>query len=117
MVADYLERRQELRLVLQVIDLRHPPTALDQAMFVYLQDLSVPRLVVANKLDKLKRSVVEQHRRAALAGLPGLAAQDLVLFSAETKQGVPELWRLIEAALGPEPGPPGMEEFSPGSLQ
>lgn len=102
-VAEYLERRKELQLVLQVVDLRHPPTALDQAMFEYLHDLRVPRLVVANKLDKLKRSVVEKHRRTTLAGLPGLAAHDLILFSAETKQGVPELWRLIRAALNQEP--------------
>lgn len=102
-VAEYLERRQELQLVLHVIDLRHPPTALDQAMFEYLQDLRVPKLVVANKLDKLKRSVIEKHRSTTLASLPGLAAQDLVLFSAETKQGVPELWRLIRAALNQEP--------------
>lgn len=98
-VAGYLEKRKELQLVLQVVDLRHPPTALDLAMFQYLQDLQLPRLVVANKLDKLKRSVVESHRRTTLAGLPGLTAEELVLFSAETKQGVSELWRLISTTL------------------
>lgn len=98
-VGEYLERRQQLCLVLQLVDLRHPPTELDQLMFSYLRDLGRSRLVVANKLDKLKRSVIESHRRQTLAALPGLAMQDLLLFSAETKQGVPELWRLLQDVL------------------
>jgi GTP-binding protein len=98
-VGEYLEQRSELRLVIQVVDLRHPPTALDQLMFKYLQDLGVPKVVVANKLDKLKRSVIERHRRAVLADLPGLSEPDLVLFSTETKQGVSELWNLISSKL------------------
>lgn len=98
-VGEYLEQRNELSLVVQVVDLRHPPTALDQMMFRYLQDLGVPKVVVANKLDKLKRSVIEQQRRAVLANLPGLSESDLVLFSTETKQGVSELWSLINPRL------------------
>ncbi len=102
LVANYLENRETLRLVLQVIDLRHPPTALDQDMFRYLHDLRRPRVVVANKLDKLKRSVVEKHQRQVLANLSGLATQDLILFSAATKQGVPELWQAVGTALQKE---------------
>lgn len=99
-VGEYLEQRDELCLVIQVVDLRHPPTALDQLMFKYLLDLGLPKLVVANKLDKLKRSVIEKQRHIILANLPGLTERDLILFSTETKQGVPDLWRLINAKQG-----------------
>ncbi|NLW16464.1 MAG: YihA family ribosome biogenesis GTP-binding protein [Firmicutes bacterium] len=101
LVGEYLETREELKLVLQVVDLRHPPTALDQAMFQYLQQLGRPQLVVANKLDKLKRSVLEKHRRVALANLPGLPSENLILLSAVTKQGIPELWSRINEVLNP----------------
>ncbi len=102
LVGEYLESRRPLKLVLQVVDLRHPPTALDQAMFRYLHDLERPRLVVANKLDKLKRSQIEKHRQEVLASLPGLAQEDLILFSAATKQGVAELWQAITHVLQQE---------------
>ena len=98
-VGDYLESREELRLVLQVVDLRHPPTALDQEMFQYLRALDVPRLVIANKLDKLKRGEIERQRKVILATLPGLSPEQLVLFSAETKQGVSELWSRVDGVL------------------
>lgn len=98
-VGDYLESREELRLVLQVVDLRHPPTALDQEMFQYLSELDVPRLVIANKLDKLKRGEIERQHKVVLATLPGLSPEQLILFSAETKQGVSELRLVLEVAL------------------
>lgn len=98
-VRQYLQSRRELRLVLQVVDLRHPPTPLDLDMFNYLVELNLPFLVVANKVDKLKRSAVERHRTQVLANLPNLSPQQLSLFSAVTKQGAKELWEGVRLAL------------------
>lgn len=95
-VGDYLQTRQELRLVVQVVDLRHPPSELDKHMRQFLLDLQLPQVVVANKLDKLKRSVIEKQRKIMLTNLPGLPREQLVLFSSTTKQGVSELWQLVE---------------------
>lgn len=99
MVRDYLLSREELRLVVQVVDVRHPPTSLDQEMHQFLSTIRTPKLVVANKLDKLKRSEVEQKRRTVLNGLSGLAQDRLILFSAETKQGVEAVWQQIGSVL------------------
>lgn len=100
LLAGYLLHRQELRLVVQVIDFRHPPTDLDQQMFAHLSQLQIPRLVVANKLDKVKRSLWEKQRRSVLASLPGLEADDLLLFSAVSRQGVEEVWQQMRLRCG-----------------
>lgn len=99
MVADYLAKRRPLKLIIHLIDFRHPPTALDMKMHDFLVGTSTPKLVVANKLDKVAKSKWEVHRKAILAALPGLHPAALLLFSAETKQGVTELWDIISANL------------------
>lgn len=99
MISNYLFTRQQLGLVLQVIDFRHPPTALDQEMHTLLRSLSTPKLLVANKTDKVARSQWAKHQSGILANLPGLSPGQLVLFSTETKQGVDEVWRQISGIL------------------
>ena len=99
MVTDYLGKRKPLRLIIHLIDFRHPPTALDVKMQEFLQGVPAPKLAVANKLDKVSRSKWEVHKKAILTPLPGLPPTALLLFSAETKQGVTELWDIISATL------------------
>lgn len=99
MMSAYLTTRQELRLVIQLIDFRHPPTALDQEMYARLSQLDMPTLVVANKTDKVNRSQWTAHRQQIFAGLSGLVPDQLVLFSTESKQGKDEVWQNISAVL------------------
>ncbi len=99
MVTDYLNKRKPLQLIIHLIDFRHPPTALDIKMHEFLRSVTAPKLVVANKLDKVSRSKWEVHKKAILTTLPGLPPTALLLFSAETKQGVTELWDIISATL------------------
>ncbi len=99
MMSAYLTERRELQLVIQLIDFRHPPTALDQEMYGRLMNLDIPLLVVANKTDKVNRSQWNSQRQQIFAGLPGLAPDQLVLFSTETKQGKDEVWQNISAVL------------------
>ncbi len=99
MVWEYLSGRQQLCLIVQVVDFRHPPTALDQEMYAGLCQLNTPHLVIANKLDKVKRSQWEAHQRQVFAGLNGLLPEQLVLLSTETKQGVGDVWSIVSAVL------------------
>lgn len=99
MVDDYIYTREQLKLIVQIIDFRHPPTSLDQEMHAFLQAVKTPKLLVANKTDKVGKAQWDAHSRAILAGLPGLRQDQLLLFSAETKQGADEVWRFISAAL------------------
>lgn len=98
-LAEYLRTRDTLRLVVSLVDARHKPSALDVEMLHLLEEAEVPTLVVATKIDKLKRS---QRNPAFKAIRETLDLHDdmLVLpFSSETKEGVKELWQVIAAQL------------------
>lgn len=65
LIHDYLDTRRQLAGIVQLVDSRHDPTALDQEMLAWLVAESVPTLLVATKTDKLKRNA----RTKALAEL------------------------------------------------
>ncbi|MBX3180105.1 MAG: ribosome biogenesis GTP-binding protein YihA/YsxC [Candidatus Hydrogenedentes bacterium] len=98
-LAEYLRTRDTLRLVVSLVDARHKPSALDVEMLHLLEEAEVPTLVVATKIDKLKRS---QRNPAFKSIRETLDLHDdmLVLpFSSETKEGVKELWQVIAEQL------------------
>jgi GTP-binding protein len=95
LIEQYLLERPTLRLVLLLVDLRHPPTADDRAMYDWLAYHRVPLCVVGTKADKLSRGRWDRHVRQARETL-GLSKEvPFVLFSAETGVGRDELWARI----------------------
>ncbi|BBI32513.1 ribosome biogenesis GTP-binding protein YihA/YsxC [Cohnella abietis] len=95
MIERYLRGREPLKLVLQLVDLRHPPSAEDQRMYQWLSHYEIPMAVVTTKADKVSRSQWPKHIKIIrqTLGMPGHVP--LVLFSSETGQGRDELWSLI----------------------
>lgn len=91
----YLGGRQALRAVVQLIDARHGPTALDLEMVSRLRDGGRPFLLVLTKADKLSRSKLDR-QVAALEKGGDLADIDYLPFSAETGLGRDDLLRWIE---------------------
>jgi GTP-binding protein len=96
MIELYLQEREPLKLVLQLVDLRHPPSVEDVKMFAWLSHYDLPMCVVATKTDKVSRSQWIKHTKIVrqTLGMPGHVP--LILFSSETGQGRDELWSLIE---------------------
>lgn len=72
MIETYLTRRDNLVGVLQIVDIRHPPTADDVAMAAWLRTSGVPAVAVATKADKISRGRRPQHvqRMAKELGFP-----------------------------------------------
>ena len=88
---------------IMIVDARHKPTADDVTMAAWFHGTGCPLIVVANKLDKLKRAEVEPSL-ALIRQTLGLAAEDQVVpFSAETGAGREELVRLLTLAMGESP--------------
>lgn len=88
MVETYLGTRDGLRLVICLVDSRHPPQKLDLALLGGLQGAELPFLVVATKVDKLPKS----KKKNILAKLrKGLGVPELHALSSLTGEGVPEL--------------------------
>ncbi len=95
----YLRGRKTLKLVLQLVDLRHPPSADDRNMFDWLSHYGIPMCVVATKADKISRGQIPKHAKMIreTLGMPGHFP--LIVFSSETGQGRDELWsRIAQAA-------------------
>ncbi len=95
----YFAQGRQIRLVVQLLDMRHEPTADDRTMLGFLTEAGYPFVCVLTKCDKLKKTERER-RRAAFAGNPDLkAARALIEASAETGEGIETLRAQIEAAL------------------
>ncbi|MCS5552967.1 MAG: ribosome biogenesis GTP-binding protein YihA/YsxC [SAR324 cluster bacterium] len=61
LVEAYLSERETLRNVVLIIDCRHNPTAQDRQLLEWLEYYQRPSLIVASKIDKLKRGQVQKH--------------------------------------------------------
>ena len=79
----------------QIVDIRHKPTADDMTMHAWFRETGCPEIVVANKLDKLKRSQVEPALIMIRETLELTEADSLVPFSAEKGMGKEVLIQLL----------------------
>ena len=99
----YLKKSKMLKCIFLLIDIRHDPSANDKLMYDWIVSNGYKPVIIATKLDKLKRSQIQKHVKMVREGL-GLAKEDILIpFSAETKQGRDEIWALIESLQNPAP--------------
>jgi GTP-binding protein len=99
LVESYLTRRDQLRGVIHIVDARHAPTAQDTELQAFLNAAPVPSLVVLTKADKVPRAERTAVRAAAAKSLALPSPGTPLFFSADTGEGVPELWKAIEERL------------------
>ncbi len=95
MIETYLNTRNQLKLIIMLVDIRHTPSADDQTMYQWLTGQNIPNLVVATKLDKIPRGQTSKRLQDIRATLKLNEAEPLFPFSAETKQGREEIWNRI----------------------
>ena len=82
-----------------IVDARHRPTADDVTMAGWFYDTGCPLVVVANKLDKLKRSEIEPNLQTIRETLTFREGDRLVPFSAEKGTGKEELVQILSSAI------------------
>lgn len=100
MIEDYLIKREALKAIIMLVDIRHEPGANDKMMYDWLKHYGHKIIVVATKSDKLKRSQLPKHKKMLSEGL-GLEKGDILIpFSSENKSGKEELWNVIEDIAG-----------------
>lgn len=100
MIERYLHSSKQLRAVFLLIDIRHDPSANDRQMYDWILSQGYHPIIIATKLDKLKRSQVAKHVKAIRQGLKLDTESVLIPFSAVTKQGRDEIWELAEELCG-----------------
>ena len=96
LIERYLNTSKQLKAVFLLIDIRHEPSANDKMMYDWIVAQGYQPIIIATKLDKLKRSQIQKQVKAIKDGLKLLPGSIVIPFSAETKQGREEIWELIE---------------------
>lgn len=92
----YLADREPLQMVALLVDARHKPSELDLDMLAQLDEAEVPTLLVATKVDKLKRNERKKHL-ARIREVLELDEEALIVpFSSESGEGRKELWAVID---------------------
>ena len=99
MVERYLHKSKQLKQVFLLVDIRHAPSENDRTMYDWITRSGYQPVIIATKLDKIKRSQV-QGQLKQIRGVLGMGGGDAVIpFSAETKQGRDEIYGILDAVL------------------
>ncbi|MBM6828595.1 YihA family ribosome biogenesis GTP-binding protein [Anaerotignum lactatifermentans] len=102
MIEEYLQKREELKAIILLIDIRHEPGKNDVMMYEWLRHYGYDIIIAATKSDKINRSQIPKHLSVIRKTL-GLQQGDVLIpFSGEKKTGVQELWTEIDRFLTPE---------------
>lgn len=99
LIERYLHGSRQLKTVFLLIDIRHDPGANDKMMYEWICHNGFEPIIIATKLDKIKRSQVQKQIKAIKQGLNVRPGTVVIPFSAETKQGRDEIWALVESMM------------------
>ena len=94
-IGNYFDDERDLRLVLQLIDMRHPPTADDRQMLQFLAESELPFLVVLTKSDKLNQTQRKERLAAFEQEFAAYEGLQWIPFSSQNGEGVEELRRIL----------------------
>ena len=87
MMEEYFESREELGLVMLIVDLRHSPTQDDIKMYHYIKHFGIPIVVVATKADKVKKSMKQKNINQIKIKMEMDLNDPIIAFSSETGEG------------------------------
>jgi GTP-binding protein len=101
LIEQYLKSRDQLTLVVQMVDSRHEPTELDMMMVGWLEYYNIPFVVALTKSDKLPRSKMPNYLKSAKAVFaPFSHCKEVLPFSSITGEGKTELLKIINEHIG-----------------
>lgn len=99
MIERYLHKSTMPKAVFLLIDIRHDPSKNDKMMYDWILHQGYEPVIIATKLDKLKKSQVAKQLKAIRTGLGLVSGTTVIPFSAKTKQGRDEIWEYAESRL------------------
>lgn len=94
-IEDYLHKRNTLRQVILLVDGRHEPSENDKMMLDWIRSFHYEPIVIATKMDKMKRSQQQKALKIIRQTL-GIKNQNLYPFSAVSKDGKDRIWEMLE---------------------
>lgn len=96
MIERYLKSSKQLKVIFLLIDIRHEPSLNDKNMYDWIVFQGFLPVIIATKMDKIKRSQLQKHVKMIREGLNAPKETKIIPFSAESKQGREEILELIE---------------------
>ena len=94
-IEEYLFSREEIELIILILDIRHKPTENDKLMYEYIKKTNKPYMIIANKADKVAVTKVENSLQDIKKELKMEEGEIILPFSAERKIYTEEVWKNI----------------------
>lgn len=99
MIENYLHSSKQLLAVFLLVDIRHAPSENDRMMYEWMVYQGFAPIIIATKLDKIKRSQVQKNVKILREGLKVEPGTKVFPYSALTKQGREEIWEYVDLLL------------------
>ncbi len=99
LMEGYFQSGRNLKLVVQLIDMRHKLTADDAGMIEFMKQMDIPFIIVMTKADKLKVREYKKRLEESAKELAFAGEVAIVPFSSQTGEGVSRVKELIESVL------------------
>lgn len=96
MIERYITGREQLKAVIQIVDLRHPPSRDDINMYDFMKYYNIPCIIIATKADKIPKGKWDKHKKIVRETLDMDKNDPLIVFSSETGLGKEAAWAEIE---------------------
>ena len=100
MIEDYLHQSKQIRAVFLLIDIRHAPSENDRIMYNWILDRGYQPVIIATKLDKIKRSQVSKQLKLICDTLDVVDDTIVIPYSSLSKQGREEIYELLDGMAG-----------------
>ena len=97
MIETYLIRRDQLKAVVQIVDLRHAPSKDDVMMYNFVKHHNIPVILIATKADKIPKGKWEKHLKVVKETLEVDPNDPIVVFSSETGLGKDKAWATLKS--------------------
>lgn len=104
LIEDYLHQSRQIRAVFLLIDIRHAPSENDRIMYDWILERGYKPIIIATKLDKVKRSQVDKQLKLICDTLAVEEDTTIIPYSALSRQGRDEIYELLDRLTEEEEG-------------
>ena len=102
LIEDYLHQSKKIRAVFLLIDIRHAPSENDRIMYDWILERGYKPVIIATKLDKIKRSQTAKQLKMICDALAVVEDTTIIPYSSLSKQGREEIYELLDKIIAQE---------------
>jgi len=99
LMEGYFKSSRNIKLVVQLVDMRHKPTVDDFGMISFMKEMNIPFIIVMTKADKLKKKEFEKRLTQSKEEFSELGDCVIIPFSSQNGLGLDEIKKQIEKSI------------------